>query len=269
MSWHADPEVLERYVDGSLDDARAYSVEAHLLVCERCRSVFPSPPWGPSLDDVWGRVDVAISSSRVPRLERAVRRLGVPDHVARLLAATPSLRLSWLGAVAVTLGFAVAAAHGAQQGVLAFLIVAPLVPLFGAAAAYGPGVDPAYEVALAAPMRGAKLLLIRALAVLVASLALVGASALGLPTAWASAAWLLPALGLVAASLALTTVWSPVAAMVTVASAWIAVVLLAETDSAVPLAAFHAAGQWTCAAVAILSLIVLLARRESFERRAS
>ncbi len=32
------------------------------------------------------------------RIERALARVGVPDHVARLLGATPSLRLSWLGA---------------------------------------------------------------------------------------------------------------------------------------------------------------------------
>lgn len=127
-------------------------------------------------------------------MERTLVRLGIADHVARLLAATPSLRLSWFAALAVALGFAVSAAY--TGAVVVFLVVAPLVPLAGVAAAYGPGVDPTYEIGLASPMRSYRLLLIRALAVLTASMGLAGAAALALPTLnWSTAAWLLPSLG--------------------------------------------------------------------------
>lgn len=267
MSWHADPATLARYADGSLAGARAYSLEAHLLACERCRAKLPAASSGPCLQDVWARVDAAISAPAARRLERALARCGVPDHVARLLAATPSLRLSWFAAVAVALAFSVTAARGGREAVLVFLIVAPLVPLAGVATAFGPGVDPAYEVAVAAPMRGSRLLLIRALAVLVASLVLIGAAALALPEAWTSAAWLLPSLGLAVASLACATVWSPAVSMVGVAATWVIGVVLAETASPVPLAAFHASGQWASLAVVVLSLGVVMARREAFERR--
>jgi Putative zinc-finger len=267
VSWHADPAVLTRYAEGSLDDARAYSLEAHLLACERCRAVVPAASFGSALDTVWARIDATISAPPARRVERILTACGVPDHVARLLAATPSLRLSWFGAVAATLAFAAVAARAGRQGVLAFLIVAPLVPLAGVAAAFGPGVDPAYEVALAAPVRGSRLLLVRALAVLAASLLLIGTAALALPEAWTSAAWLLPSLGLAVASLACSTLWSPMASMAGVASAWVIGVLVAETGSHVPFAAFHASGQWACLAVAVLSLGVVFIRREAFERR--
>ena len=49
--------------------------------------------------------------------------------------------------------------------------------------AYGPGIDPTYEIGLAAPMRGLRLLL-RAAAVVRASAVLAAAASLALP-GWA------------------------------------------------------------------------------------
>src|SRR5438093_4209165 len=106
-------------------------------------------------------------------VEAVLVRVGVPDHVARLLAATPSLRISWFGATAVALGFSILAAYG-RKDPLMFLVVAPLLPLGGVAAAFGPGMDPTYEVGLACPVRTSRLLLIRATAVLAATLVLSG-----------------------------------------------------------------------------------------------
>ena len=104
------------------------------------------------------------------------------------------------------LAFAVWAARGDQQGVYWFLVLAPMLPLAGVAAAYGQGVDPTYEVGLAAPMRSFGLLLIRAVAVLVTTTVIAGLAALALPgLQWTAAAWLLPSLGLTLASLALAT----------------------------------------------------------------
>jgi hypothetical protein len=57
--------------------------------------------------------------------------------------------------------FAVLAAQvgSGPDASLAFLTVAPLLPLAGIAMAYGPGIDPTYEIGLAAPMRSLRLLL--------------------------------------------------------------------------------------------------------------
>ena len=114
-------------------------------------------------------MEVELGSAQVEDglLERGIVRLGVPDHVARLLASTPSLRLSWLAAAAVAIGFSAWAANAGADGRLVFLAVAPVLPVAGVAAAYGRWADPSHELATTAPFSGLRLLLLRTLAVLV------------------------------------------------------------------------------------------------------
>ena len=153
-TWHADTTLLSRYASGGLDEAGAYSLEAHLLACDRCRAGVGNVSDHEQLDRMWAEVTEAVDAPRPGVVERGLVRLGVRDHVARVLAATPSLRLSWLGAEALALGFAVVAANaavtegGREFGVFLFLVVAALLPVGGVAAAYGPGLDPTYEVGL-------------------------------------------------------------------------------------------------------------------------
>src|SRR6266550_3587476 len=197
MQWHADLEAMSRYAGGELDEAGMYSLEAHFLACGRCRALL-SPLVNPdAIERVWSEIEEAVDVPRPGPVERVLLRLGLPDHLSRLLAATPSLRLSWFGAVAVALGFAVLAARGGHPGLVMFLAIAPLIPVVGVAAAFGPGIDPTYEIGVAAPLRSFKLLLFRSAAVLVASLFLIGMAALALPSLdWTAAAWLLPAFAL-------------------------------------------------------------------------
>ena len=74
----------------------------------------------------------------------------------------------------------------------AFLVLAPLLPLAGVAAAYGRDVDPTYEIGLAAPMRSFGLLLVRALAVLATTsvMAAVAGARARRACSWSAAAWL-------------------------------------------------------------------------------
>jgi hypothetical protein len=220
MTWHPDEALLARYAAAAVDDADAAPVEAHLLACAACRADVAVRLPGPRLDAVWSDVVDRIDRPRVGVAERVLVALGVAPHLARLLAATPALTGSWVAAVAGVLLFGVLAAHLAEGGVSAFLALAPLIPLAGIATAYGPGVDPAYEVAAAAPMPSIRLLLLRALAVLASSCALVGVASLALPVGWAAAAWLLPALALSLGALALGSVVDPLRASVGVAAAW-------------------------------------------------
>lgn len=69
----------------------------------------------------------------------------------RLLAATPSLTSSWLGALTATVAFAVLAAGTSPRGLFVFLTLARKLPVVGVAAAYGREADPAYELAVASP----------------------------------------------------------------------------------------------------------------------
>jgi hypothetical protein len=167
-------------------------------------------------------------------------------------------------AVTFALAFAMLAARAAD-GMMLFLTVAPLLPVAGVAAAYGPGVDPTYEVALAAPMQSWKLLLLRATAVLVGTTLLGVAAALLLPTLDVTvAAWLLPSLGLVVTTLAFATVVAPMVAAGGVSVTWLATVsVVSRADEAMVL--FGGAAQVGFAALIVLAVLVLAVRRDTLE----
>lgn len=267
-TWHLDPTLVAAYADGSLDDPRAYSIEAHLLGCTVCRTAVADAFDATRLEEVWGGIVAELDAPVPGPIERLLLRLGVPDHIARLLAATPTLSLAWVGAVAAALGFAVLAAHvvGTDRALLAFLGVAPLVPVVGVAVAYGPRVDPSHELGIATPMQGWHLLALRAVAVLGVSVVLVGLAATALPAlGWIAAAWLLPALGGTLATLALSTFVAPHWAAGGVAWAWLAVVGLTARTSAAPLDLFDLPTQLASAGLAIAALVVTLGRRDAFD----
>jgi hypothetical protein len=279
MTWHADSDLLEKYARGDVDDARAFSVETHLVECERCRAAAAAAVGPSRVADSWAGIDAALDAPRPGPVEWLVLRLGLSPRVARLLSATPALRVSWLSAVALTLAFSVASAYGGhgERAMLLFLLVAPLLPLAGVAAAFSPALDPAGELTMASPSGGFPLLLLRTVAVLVSTTVLAGLAALALPQFdGLAAAWLLPALGLSVASLALATVAPPLPAAGVVATAWVGGVLLTEILGAgglravfvggpVESGAFHAGGQLTFLAVTLVAGCVVVARRHSFD----
>lgn len=177
-------------------------------------------------------------------IERVLLRCGLPDPVARLLAATPSLRLSWLGAVSLSLVFAVLAAHAGPEGTLLFLVTAPMLPLAGVAVAYGRGVDPSYEISMAAPMQNSRLLLIRSAAVLASTTMLSGLAAMALPHLdWGAVAWLLPSFALTVGSLALSTFVPPLRAAGLVCFLWFAGLVVARVATGSTLSAFGGSAQ--------------------------
>jgi hypothetical protein len=264
MTWHADADTLSRYAADELDDARAYSIEAHLLSCANCRGLLAPSADATVLDRAWEGIVETLDAPSPGVVERVLLALGVREHIARLLAATPSLRLSWLVAESLVLGFTVAAtsaAEGTPRGdaaLLAYLLIAALLPVAGIAVAYGPGMDPTYEIGRAAPMRSFRLLMIRAAAVLVVSIAIAGLGALALPTSdWSAAAWILPSLALTLATLALSTTMRPVFAAATVAVAWLAIASSVAYRLDDQLAAFRAGGQLTLVVVMAISLLML------------
>jgi hypothetical protein len=224
------------------------------------------------------------------RVRRVLRRCGLPDHLLGLLAATPSLRRSWLlsviGVLAVVAGEAAAVRYGwipaGEPGrltvgprhlagypgpeVLApFLLVGPLLVLAGVAAAFLPMFDPAYRLAIAAPFSGFTLLLVRSVFALAAALVPVTAAAFLLPgPGWLPVALLLPSLALSAFALAAATVVDPRAAAVTAGALWaLPVLLLATAHGPLPIVQQNA--QFACAAVLCASAVVLCLRHDRFE----
>jgi Putative zinc-finger len=267
-AWHADAELLAAYDDQRLDTATRWSVEAHLTSCAACRLQARALVDPARLGRLRAALVDAVDLPRAGLVERLLVRLGMADHTARLLAATLALRGSWLLAVAMALAFAVLAAwvQSGQDANLAFLCLAPLLPLAGIAVAYGPGVDPTYEIGLAAPVRSFRLLLLRAAAVLGTAILLGGAASLALPQLGPGAAgWLLPSLALTASSLALATTVEPLRAIGITAGAWIVAVVVTVAPPASSSVLFAVAGQAAFALLALLGASVLLLRRGHFE----
>lgn len=264
---HLEPAWLERYVRGELDPARAFSVEAHLPACAVCRAQVATLVDPDRTARLWEAVELGIEAPRRAPVERLLVRLGVADGTARLLATTPALRPSWFAAVTAVLAFGVAAGSvRGDLGLMAFLLVAPLLPVAGVAVAYGQHVDPAHELGVAAPLSGLRLVLLRAVVVVATTAVLAGAAALLLPGLdWTAAAWLLPALGLTLAALGAATTAGPAGACAIVAATWVSAVLVAWQMSGDPLTAFGTAGQLACLLAAAAGAAVLLARREALE----
>lgn len=274
-TWHADRGMLDGYAQGSLDDARALSLEAHVVACAACREALSSRADRPSLDRMWAEVVDVLDAPSPGPVERTLRGIGVPDHAARLLAATPSLRLSWLVGQAVALGQAVVIARFASGepredlAMLLFLVLAALLPVLGVAVAFGPGVDPTYEIGVASPMRGGRLLLIRATAVLAVSVAISAVAAIAMPSGgWEAFAWLLPSFGLTLATLAVSTRLHPGPAAVAVAAGWLLLVAALQWSSGDRFAAFRPGAQVASVAVIAVSGWVLARRRQTFEEGA-
>ncbi|MFF5254989.1 zf-HC2 domain-containing protein [Streptomyces leeuwenhoekii] len=266
MSWHVPEEDLRAYARGELAAPALWSADTHLAACARCRSGLGEAA---DVDRGWERLDAELDAPRPGVFEALLVRAGVADHTARLLAATPVLRRSWLGAVVLVLVLSVAAAHGAPAGQppTLFLALAPLLPLAGVALSYGPALDPTYEMAVVAPVHGFRLLMIRTVAVLAAGLGLDGLATLALPGYGLRAlAWLLPALALTSAGLALTPRFGPVAGPAVAGGAWLGVLAVAEAvREGGPLAPFTAAGQGVAAVVAAAGAGLLFVLRDRFD----
>src|SRR5262249_36009907 len=170
---HAGEDLLAGYATGTVDGVAVWSVEAHLTRCARCRAALSAHV---DAERLAGNRSVLLVRAALPEggwVRRLLCRCGVPDHLLRLLVATPSLRRSWLlsvaGVLAVVAGEAAAVTHGwlgtgghmvppgyLDPGVLApFLLVAPLLVLAGGAAAVLPGFfTPSPPAGVAAFVRG-------------------------------------------------------------------------------------------------------------------
>jgi predicted anti-sigma-YlaC factor YlaD len=199
--WHLDAAVAERYADGQMTPVLAASVEQHLITCADCRALLRTDP--ARLDRVWSEVIDRVHAPRPSVIERGLHRLGVDPSTARVISATPTLRGSWLTGVVLVLALALYVAHASPRGTFLFLVLAPVLPLLGVAGAFGPSLDPTYEIAAASPYSTMRMLVARTLFVVTTTLAPALAAAFFLPgDHWVAVGWLLPSLALTTVSLA-------------------------------------------------------------------
>ena len=268
--WHIDEETLARYVEGRGRLSVDASVEAHLLRCGRCRALVAPITELNRLKRLWGDVVQRVDAPPAGLVERLLRRVRVSEDTARLLAATPALRSSWLLATAVALAFAGVAASasgGHERGTMFFLLVAPILPVAGVAAAFRRGLDPTHDIGLAAPYSQFRLLLLRSGAVIAVTCAGTVVAGLLLPgRALTAAAWLLPALALTSLTLVLARRVDVIWAAAGICGAW-GLAVLAGSLQLGRFAVFGAAGQLACLAVAAVSVSLLVAGRNRYAAR--
>lgn len=272
------------YAGGGLDAAAQWSVEAHLPGCPACRLVLAA--YG-DRERLARNRDVLLCRAGLSDpglLGRMLRRCGVPEQIIVLLAATPSLRRSWLAGLLLVLAIAVGASQLAAAsvpsagqfaaqpgsanwtGLVPFLLLAPLLPLAAVAAAFSPALDPSYRVTSAAPVSKIWLLCVRCAAVVAATLVPTAVAALAMPGPWwLAVALLLPALALCAGALAAAVVVRPAAAVVGVAVAWMGLVIGLGATAGRVVAVFGPAGQMTAAAVLLAGIALIAIRRNTIE----
>ncbi len=157
------------------------------------------------LSRVWTGVAAQVWR-RQPRLpERLAGRLLRSPGLARALVTTPSLLLGWIIATGVVLAVGLAATLGTGTPYVAML--APAAAGAGIAYAYGPGIDPAWELSCSMAVSDRMVLLVRALAVfaLNAGLGLVASAASGAAAA-VTFGWLIPMTAVSALALAVATI---------------------------------------------------------------
>jgi signal transduction histidine kinase len=208
--------------------------------------------------------DEATIAGAEPMLTKVLGAMRLPPFVPGVIAATPSLRLPWILAAAAASVFAAWGAAVNDQ-VLAFLVVAPLVPVAGVAAAYGPWADPMFETTRSMPVSGFHVVLARTIAVVATCVPLLALSALIVPGSEATAlAWVVPALALSLASLVVSTFTSLPRASIAVAAVWSCLVAVAGAMDEVAIL-FDGVGQLAFLVVAVASSFLLARRRERFE----
>jgi hypothetical protein len=180
------------------------------------------------LDRVWLGVASEVWRRRPGPVERLTGRLLGSPGLALALVTTPSLLLGWLIASAAVLITGLFATLG--TGTPYVPLLAPAVAAAGIAYAYGPGIDPAWELSRSLAVSDRMVLLVRALAVfgLNAAFGLAATAASGAAAA-VTFGWLVPMTAACALALAVATVTrSPNVGMAAGLSGWLIVVLASK-----------------------------------------
>jgi hypothetical protein len=156
------------------------------------------------LDRVWIGVAGEVWARRPGRVERLAGRVLRSPGLARALMTTPSLLVGWLAATVVVLVAGVAATM--STGTTLVPLLAPALAGAGIAYAYGPGIDPAYELSRSMPLGDRMVLLVRATCVFAVNAVLgVAATAVSGAAAAVTFGWLVPMTAVCAVALAVAT----------------------------------------------------------------
>ena len=262
MTWHVEPSVWKAYVAGRLDTAAEASVETHVVACAECRAAAKVHVAPEAAEAVWTHVRATISTPVLPLPLRALRRARIREDDLVAVSAADSLMVPW----AVAVGFAIACACvvgltglGSVNRDMAFLAMAPLIPVLAVVVAYD-ALDPLREVAAPTPYSKLRLALLRAAASLAVALPATAAIGLVVPGMEDLAfVWLAPSLGLTVGALVLITWFEAQVAGAMIASVWVSAVVVVRMSGSVD-ALTGPAVQLACAGAGVVLAAALVMR---------
>jgi hypothetical protein len=253
MTWHASPRLLARYAaaDPVLAADVEWAVEVHLETCADCRARLAAG----ATDDVARLVDRVWTALEPDAPPARVRRRWVTTW------ATPVM-VPWLAMTAVVTLLAVVADRLVAPPYPSLaLLLAPVAPVAGVAAAWARGLDPSYELVAATPRAGLHLVLRRTVAVLAVVVPLMAVAT------WTSPLrWLLPCLAFTVATLALGGFVGVRRAAVALTAAWALFVAGPSVVAARPPAVLEPAALGVWAAVLVAAAAVVRVRASVYTR---
>ena len=177
----------------------------HVASCDDCQARANLMSLDVDLERAWTGVAAEVWAGSISRWEEIAGRLLRSPALARALVTTPSLFLSWILASAAVLAAGVLATPISGEPWAA--LIAPALAGAGIAYAYGPGVDPAFELSRTMATSDRMVLLVRTLAVFGLNAALGFLASLFTATAsGVTLGWLLPMTMVSALALAASTV---------------------------------------------------------------
>jgi hypothetical protein len=205
---------------------------------------FPGPDVsGIDLGRVWTGIAAQVWRRRPGPVERLAARLLRSPGLARALLTTPSLLLPWL--ISTVVIFGVGGVINLAGGEPLVWLLAPGIAAIGIAYAYGPGVDPAWELATSMAVSDRLVLLVRAVAVFAVN-ACLGLVVSGI-TYWATAHGLHGAGGHAAATTAAAVTFAWLIPMTAVCALTLAVAVIARSATVGAIAGVLA---WSAAVLA-------------------
>ncbi|GAA1623883.1 hypothetical protein [Actinoplanes couchii] len=261
MTTHIDDDMLARYagISESLPDAVVWSVEDHLDGCGGCRArlgAVVAPGTAVLVAEVGGRV-----TGSLPAVAPSRRRFAVVRRWSTW-SLLPRLTVS-VGALLAVLMLDVLNPYHPSP----VLLIAPVVPLFGVAAACSRRDDPAWELVAASPQGGVLMVLRRTVTVLAALLPVL--ALVGWVTATPLVLWLLPCLTVTSATIAVGSLLGVRRAAGVVTAAWVVVVTAPAvlTQQVPAVLGADKAPAW--AATGLLLAVLAWKRADAFQRLTS
>lgn len=264
MSWHASEDLLRRYADGddTLPGDAVWAVEVHLESCAPCRALLAGQAAAVSglLDRVWVDLAGAVAAEPAPVRQRS------SSPLRRLLAGWASpVMVPWLLMTVVVTALALLGdllVDGEFPSLV--LLLAPVAPVAGVAAAWSRGLDPAHELVASASRAGLHLVLRRTVAVLVVVIPVLTVA--GWASGTSPARCLLPCLAFTVATLAVGGFVGVRRAAIGLGSAWTVLVVAPSVLSASTPVVLepHALHAW--AAIAVVAAVVVAGHGSAFAR---